>query len=161
MELKSYCQLLRRLLPVTLLCAPLLAQSNGHLKVGEPAKVAGKRGTAVQAKIPLIVDAGFHVNSNTPNEEYLIPLKLTWKSTGALEGGQVIYPKAMQEKYEFSEKPLSVFTGRFEVTANFKVAPNAGAGPGVAAGQLRYQACNDKACFPPKTVEINVPYSVQ
>ena len=33
--------------------------------------------------------------------------------------------------------------------------------PGVAAGQLRYQACNDKACFPPKTVEINVPYSVQ
>ena len=31
----------------------------------------------------------------------------------------------------------------------------------VAAGQLRYQACNDKACFPPKTVEINIPYSVQ
>ena len=161
MGLKSYCQLLRRLLPVTLLCAPLLAQSNGHLKVGEPARVAGKRGAVVQAKIPLIVDAGFHVNSNTPNEEYLIPLKLTWKSTGALEGGQVIYPKAMQEKYEFSEKPLSVFTGRFEVTANFKVSANAPAGPGVAGGQLRYQACNDKACFPPKTVEINVPYSVQ
>jgi len=138
-----------------------LAQGNGHLKAGEPAKVAGKRGAVVQAKIPLMVDAGFHVNSNTPNEEYLIPLKLTWKSTGALEGGQVTYPKAMQEKYEFSEKPLSVFTGRFEVTANFKVTANAPAGPGVAAGQLRYQACNDKACFPPKTVEINVPYSVQ
>ena len=146
---------------MTLLCAPLLAQSSGHLKVGEPPKVAGKRGAVVQAKIPLIVDSGFHVNSNSPNEEYLIPLKLTWKSTGALEGGQVIYPKPAQEKYEFAEKPLSVFTGRFEVTANFKVAANAPAGPGVAAGQLRYQACNDKACFPPKTVEINLPYSVQ
>ena len=88
-------------------------------------------------------------------------MKLTWKATGALEGGQVVYPKPVQEKYEFSEKPLSVFTGKFDVTANFKVAANAPAGPGVAAGQLRYQACNDKACFPPKTVEISLPYSVQ
>jgi len=146
---------------VTLLCAPLLAQSNGHLKLVEPQKVAGKRGAAVQAKIPLVVDPGFHVNSNAPNEEYLIPLKLTWKSTGALEAGQIVYPKPAQEKYEFTEKPLSVFTGKFEVTANFKVAPNAPAGPGVAAGQLRYQACNDKACFPPKTIEVSLPYSVQ
>jgi thiol:disulfide interchange protein DsbD len=146
---------------VTLLCAPLLAQSNGHLKVGEVPKVAGKRGAAVQAKIPLVVDSGFHVNSNAPNEEYLIPLKLTWKETGALQGGQVVYPKPAQEKYEFTEKPLSVFTGRFEVMANFKVAANAPAGPGVAAGQLRYQACNDKACFPPKTIDISLPYSVQ
>ena len=161
MELNSYCKVLRQLLPVTLLCAPLLAQSNGHLKVGELPKVAGKRGAVVQAKIPLTVDPGFHVNSNTPNEQYLIPLKLTWKATGALEGGQVSYPKAAQEKYEFSEKPLSVYTGQFEVTANFKVAANAPGGPGVAAGQLRYQACNDKACFPPKTVEISLPYSVQ
>jgi hypothetical protein len=161
MELKRYSKILRRLLPVTLLFAPLLAQSNGHLKPIEPQKVSGKRGAAVQAKIPLVVDPGFHVNSNAPNEEYLIPLKLTWKSTGALEGGQVVYPKPVQEKYEFSEKPLSVFTGKFEVTANFKVAPNAPAGPGVAAGQLRYQACNDKACFPPKTIEISLPYSIQ
>jgi len=131
------------------------------MKLAEAPKVAGKRGAAVQAKIPLVVDAGFHVNSNAPNEEYLIPLKLTWKATGALEAGQVVYPKPVQEKYEFSEKPLSVFTGKFEVTANFKVAANAPAGPGVAAGQLRYQACNDKACFPPKTIEVSVPYSVQ
>lgn len=144
-----------------LLCLPLPAQSSGHLKVGEPHKVAGKRGAAVQAKIPLAVDPGFHVNSNTPNEQYLIPLKLTWKSTGALEGGQVVYPKPTLEKYDFSEKPLSVFTGNFEVTANFKVAANAPAGPGVASGQIRYQACNDKACFPPKTAEVSLPYSVQ
>src|SRR3954471_7389278 len=120
MELKRYSKILR-LLPVALLCAPLLTaqSSTGHMKLAEAPKVAGKRGAAVQAKIPLVVDAGFHVNSNAPNEEYLIPLKLTWKATGALEAGQVVYPKPVQEKYEFSEKPLSVFTGKFEVTANF------------------------------------------
>jgi len=139
----------------------LLAQSSGHLSLGTLPKVAGKRGAAVQAKIPLAVDPGFHVNSNTPNEQYLIPLKITWKQTGALEGGAIEYPKAVQEKYDFSEKPLSVFTGKFEVIANFKVAANASAGPGVAAGQLRYQACNDKMCFPPKNIDISLPYSVQ
>ena len=54
-----------------------------------------------------------------------------------------------------------MFTGKFEVIANFKVAANASAGPGVAAGQLRYQACNDKMCFPPKTIDISLPYAVQ
>lgn len=129
--------------------------------MGEIPKVTGKRSAAVEAKIPLSVDPGFHVNSNKPNEDFLIPLKLTWTATGALEAGEVNYPKANQEKYEFSEKPVSIFSGKFEVTANFKVAPNAPAGPGIAAGKLRYQACSSKACYPPKTVDINVPYSVQ
>ena len=143
------------------LTLPLLAQSSGHMKLGDLPKAAGKRGAAVRVIIPMTVDPGFHVNSNTPNEQYLIPLKVTWKDTGALEAGNIAYPKAAEEKYEFSEKPLSVFTGKFDVVATFKVKPDAPAGPGVAVGQVRYQACNDKACFPPKTIEIALPYSVQ
>ena len=123
--------------------------------------MAGKRNAAVQAKIPVSVQPGFHVNSNTPSDDYLIPLKLTWTSTGALEGGSVTYPKPSLEKYEFAEKPLSVFTGNFELAAKFKVAANAPAGPGAAAGKLRYQACSDRACYPPKTVDVTVPYQIQ
>src|SRR6185369_4128183 len=146
----------RRLLNA-LVCLPLLAQTSGYLSVSEAPKVSGSRNAAVQAKIPVIVKTGYHVNSNTPSEENLIPLKLTWKSTGALEAGQVTYPKPTVERYPFqlpNEKPLSVYTGNFEVIANFKVAPNAQAGPGIAVGQLRYQACSDKACYPPKNVEV-------
>lgn len=145
-------------------CLPgLFAQSSptGYLAVGEPAKVAGARNAAVQAKIPLSVKPGYHVNSSTPNEEYLIPLKLTWTQTGALEGGTVTYPKPSMEKYEFTEKPLSVYTGNFELVANFKVAAKAPAGPGMAVGKLKYQACSNKACYAPKTVDVAVPYQVQ
>jgi DsbC/DsbD-like thiol-disulfide interchange protein len=129
--------------------------------VGEPQKAAGKRNAALQVKIPVVVKEDYHVNSNKPNEEYLIPLKLTWTSMGALEGGTVTYPKPVLEKYEFSEQPLSVYTGSIELVANFKVAANAPAGPGAATGKLRYQACNNKACFPPKTVDVTVGYHVQ
>ena len=146
------------------LCLPSLCaqtQTSGYLSAGELQKVVGKRNATVQVKIPLEVKAGFHVNSNQPSEEYLIPLKLTWTSLGALEGGTVTYPKPELEKYEFSEKPLSVYTGDFLLVANFKVAANAPAGPGAATGKLRYQACSNRACYPPKTVDITVSYSVQ
>jgi hypothetical protein len=143
------------------LCLPFLfAQGSGHLTVGAIQKVEGKRNAAVQAKIPVVVDAGFHVNSNTPSEDYLIPLKVKWTAAGALDGGELMFPKPSFEKVEGTEKPLSVFTGSFDIVANFKVAANAPAGPGSAAGKLSYQACNAKMCFPPKTVDIAVPYQV-
>ena len=147
-----------------LLCLPALwpqSPTNERLTVGQPQKVAGKRNETVHTKIPISILAGYHVNSNTPSEDYLIPLSLTWSALGPLEGGQVDYPKPTLEKYEFAEKPLSVFTGNFELAVSFKVAAKAAAGPGVAAGKLRYQACSNKACFQPKTVEVTVPYSVQ
>jgi hypothetical protein len=132
------------------------------LTVGEPSKVVGKRGATVQSKIPVTVKDGYHVNSNKPSEEYLIPLSLTWTATGALEGGTVTYPRPAMQVFEFSEgKPISVYVGNIELLANFKVAANAPAGPGIAAGKLKYQACSNKACYPPKTVEVNVSYSVQ
>ena len=147
-----------------LLCLPALwpqSPTNERLTVGQPQKVAGKRNETVHTKIPISILAGYHVNSNTPSDDYLIPLSLTWSALGPLEGGQVAYPKPTLEKYEFAEKPLSVFTGNFELAVSFKVAATAAAGPGVAAGKLRYQACSNKACFQPKTVEVTVPYSVQ
>ena len=119
----------------------------------------GKRNDAVTAKIPITVDAGFHVNSDKPPSEYLIPLKLTWSNTGALQGGDITFPKATAMKV--ADQNLTVFTGNFELLAKFKVAPNAAAGPGVATGKLRYQACNDTTCFPPKTVDVTVGYQIQ
>lgn len=107
----------------------------------------------------MAIDPGFHVNSNKPTDEYLIPLSLTWSATGALEAGAVVYPKPVMEKV--ADKPLAVFTGKFDLIANFKVGATAAAGPGVVAGKLKYQACNSTTCFPPKTIEVNVPYQVQ
>src|SRR5581483_6419007 len=135
MASKSFFRMIPKWLTIIPLSLPLLvlAQSSGHLSVGEVQKVAGKRNASVQVKIPLSVESGYHVNSDKPNEDYLIPLKLTWDkaSMGALEGGTVAYPKPSQERYDFAEKPLSVFTGNFDLTVNFKVAANAPAGPGI------------------------------
>ncbi|HWQ54859.1 MAG TPA: protein-disulfide reductase DsbD domain-containing protein [Bryobacteraceae bacterium] len=130
------------------------------LTVAPPEKVVAKRGATAQSRVTVLLGAGYHVNSNTPSEDYLIPLRLTW-TPGALVASEVTYPKPVMEKYSFSPKPISVFTGKFDVTTVFKVAPGASPGPGVMAGKLRYQACNDKACFPPKTVEVRLTYQIE
>ena len=137
----------------------IVAQGSGHLTVGSPAKISGARNASVQTRIPVTIDPGFHVNSNPAAAEYLIPLSVTWSATGALEAGKVTYPKATKEKV--GDDMLTVYTGSFDLIANFKVSADAPAGPGVAAGRLRYQACNSNTCFPPKNVEISVPYQIQ
>lgn len=121
-----------------------------------------KRGAAAEAKIAVSIQPGFHVNSHTPSDDYLIPLSLKWETGAALEpAGPPVFPKPQMEKYEFSDKPLSVFTGDFNLIARFKASPSAPQGPGILLGKLRYQACNTNSCFPPKTVDVRLSYQVQ
>jgi thioredoxin:protein disulfide reductase len=130
------------------------------LSVAPPRTVAAKRGTMAEARIAVSLRNGYHINSNTPSEEYLIPLRLTW-NPAPLETAETAYPKAKLEKYDFADKPLSVFSGDFEILTRFKVPAGATSGPIILVGKLRYQACTSSMCLPPKTVEVRLPVDVR
>lgn len=138
----------------------LPAQGSGVLTVAPPAKLTIKRNTTAELKLTCTLREGYHTNSHTPSDPYLVPLKLTWDS-GALEAGQTVYPKPLMEKYDFTPTPLSVFAGTFEISSKFKAPPNAPTGPNQISGKLRYQACTKEMCLPPKTVEVKVPVIIQ
>ena len=138
----------------------LWAQSSGVLSVTPPVRVAAKRGQSVTAKISAELRSGYHVNSNTPADEYLIPLKLSWTNS-ALPVEQVVYPKPQLEKFDFSPQPVSIFSGTFDILTKFKVPANAASGLTTISGKLRYQACNNKECLAPKTIDIQLPVNVQ
>ncbi|MDQ2947350.1 MAG: protein-disulfide reductase DsbD N-terminal domain-containing protein [Acidobacteriota bacterium] len=138
----------------------LWAQSSGVLSVAPPERVAAKRGQTVTAKISADLRSGYHVNSNTPADEYLIPLKLSWTNS-PLAVEQVIYPKPQLEKFDFSPQPVSIFSGTFDILTKFKVPANAASGLTTISGKLRYQACNNKECLAPKTIDIQLPVNVQ
>ncbi len=137
------------------------AQSSTVLTVQDPAKLVVKRGENPSFTLRASIRAGYHANSNTPSEEYLIPMKLTWDAAGPLRAQDVDYPKPKKEKFPFAEAPLSVFDGDFEIVTRFQRAANPQLGPGFVTGKLRYQACNDKMCLPPKTVDIRLPVLMQ
>lgn len=155
---------LKSLLPLLLLLPPgvpsLNAQSSAKLDIAPIATVKAKRGGVATVTLKASLPAGLHCNSNTPNEAYLIPLKLTW-AEGALKDPAVVYPKPTLEKYSFSEKPVSVLTGNFSIVTKFKVPADAATGPVGLAGKLKFQACSDSKCFPPKTLDVNVTVNVE
>jgi thiol:disulfide interchange protein DsbD len=131
------------------------------LTVVPPARLTVKRAEPLTAKLQLQLRSGYHVNSNKPSDEYMIPLRLMWDAAGPLEAREVIFPKPHQEKSEFAEKPLSVFSGEFEIATKLAVRPNAPSGLGILNGKLRYQACNDKMCLPPKTLDVKITYEIK
>ncbi len=119
-----------------------------------------KRNEITTAKIAVQLRNGYHVNSDKPADEYLIPLKLTW-DTQPLQVVDVTYPKPKLERYEFTPTPLSVFTGDFDIQTRFKAPAKAPGGASVLTGKLRYQACNEKMCLPPKSLEVRLPIDIQ
>jgi hypothetical protein len=129
------------------------------LSVGAPQPVKAKIASSVEVKTPVSILNGYHCNSNTPSEDYLIPLKLTW-TAGALDSPAIEYPQPKMEKFSFSDKPLSVYTGDFVITTRFKVGASANPGTVFLSGKLRYQACNDRMCLPPKTLDVSVPVEI-
>jgi hypothetical protein len=156
MPLKTYLRLAALALPLL----PVLLAQSPRLTVSDPPALTLKHGAAGDVKITATLNEGFHANSHTPSDENLIPLKLTWEP-GPVVAKDVIYPKPKMEKYAFSPDPLSVVSGSFDITTKFALAPGAASGMSVLTGKLRYQACSDRACFPPKTVEIKLPVNIQ
>lgn len=157
MRLSSFCSSVALAVLATAGCA---AQTPQVLTFEEPAKLVVKRTEAPTLALKASIQTGYHANSNTPSEEYLIPLKLTWEK-GPLEVVEVVYPKPKFENYAFSDKPLSVVDGQFEIVTKFKRVANPALGPGFLAGKLRYQACNNKMCLPPKTLDVKLPLLIQ
>jgi DsbC/DsbD-like thiol-disulfide interchange protein len=123
-----------------------------------PDPISAKRGSAVVETLDVSVLPGFHVNSDKPKDEFLIPLKLTWTG-GPLEAQGVSYPKP--EEITVGGQSLVVFTGKFQLQTKFQVPANAATGSATMTGKLRYQACNNEMCFRPSSVEVHLPVAVE
>ncbi len=155
------CSILSRVLLAGAALASVLAGQIGQpLVVTPPQKAVGARNGALTAKIAVQVRNGYHVNSNTPNDEYLIPLILTWESS-LVEPRETVYPKPEMQTFSFSNKPVSVYAGGFEIVTRFAVPSKAPLGLAVVAGKLRYQACNDTMCLPPRTLDVRLPVEIR
>jgi Disulphide bond corrector protein DsbC len=133
--------------------------SGGVLSIATPSRITVKPGNAAEVTLSVKVAAGYHANSNTPADSFLIPMKLTWNAE-PLSAGQVVFPKPQTAKVGFSTKPASVFTGDFNIVTRFKVAADATPGTSSVTGKLHYQACDDRSCLPPATIEVSVPVEI-
>jgi cytochrome c biogenesis protein CcdA len=119
--------------------APRLAADADRLVAGAPFRLA----------VVADVKAGWHVNSHTPKEDFLIPTEIRIKPVTGLAFSPVKYPKHKETKFSFSDQPLAVYEGRTVFLVPGTVDAKAAPGPRTLTAVISYQPCNDNQCLPP------------
>ena len=115
---------------------------------------AGFKGDSTRLVVRVSIREGWHLQSDVPLDEFLIPTTVKAKAEG-LTFGKPVFPKAKIENIEALGGKVAVFEGDIEVKipakrANAKV--NAAALEKTEV-MLRYQACNSSQCLPPKEIK--------
>lgn len=121
---------------------------------------AVKRGGATKGSVVLSIPGGLHVNSNRPNSQYAIPTVVRLSAVGA-KVGAVGYPRGVNRKFGFSEDTINVYEGRTAFSFNLTVPANFKGNVVKIRAVVRYQACTDEVCYPPKSKEITLTAKVQ
>ena len=109
---------------------------------------------AVRARL----DAGFHVNSNEPLEEGLIPTELNLDTPDGIRLEGIAWPESFL--FEVAGEPLAVFEEEFIIGADLALDPALAIGDHVVAGTLRYQACDDTICYFPVNADLEFRLTV-
>jgi cytochrome c biogenesis DsbD-like protein len=125
------------------------------------ALVTAPRAAQTMVNLNFRVASGFHINSNLPKSEFLIPTALKMDLPTDIILGKIEYPEGKDLTFPFSpDEKLSVYSGDFTVAV--AVHPMLSVTPGkyVMHGVLRYQACDNAQCFPPKTLPVSFDVKV-
>jgi DsbC/DsbD-like thiol-disulfide interchange protein len=116
---------------------------------------ANKRGVL---ELKFRVEDGFHVNSHTPKSELQIPTSVSFDIAENVKLATAVYPAGQEFSFAFdpSEK-LDVYSNEFVV----KVPVIAAAGEHELKGELKYQACDHAACYPPRSLPVDVIFQAK
>jgi DsbC/DsbD-like thiol-disulfide interchange protein len=118
-------------------------------------------GTTSQASSPaclaldITVDTGLHVYG-LPVPEGFIPLSVDVVSSP--EGASVgtpVFPPPTPHQMEGFDEAFFIYEGSLSVSIPLTV--NARGDDSALEVRVRYQACGDRGCFMPQTVELNLP----
>jgi DsbC/DsbD-like thiol-disulfide interchange protein len=133
------------------------AKPKGYVTFAPEPQVV-KAGKASVVELRFQVRDGFHVNSHTPSSELLIPTVIKLQPADGVKAAEVVYPTGTKFSFSFEPKEkLDVYTGTFII----KLPVVAAAGDHTIEGSIHYQACDTAACYPPKTLPIQVLFTAK
>jgi hypothetical protein len=120
-----------------------LSPAQATVPVGKPSPV----------NLRFRVAQGLHINSHIPSGDYLIPTTLSIPDGAGARLDTAIYPNGSFISLPIDPKnKLSVYTGEFVIQARIVAT----AGSHTIQAKLRYQACDQHQCLPPKTITVPI-----
>jgi hypothetical protein len=118
-----------------------------------PEQVSVPAGKSTALALHFRIRENLHINSHTPRAEYLIPTVFSIPESSGVRLASATYPAGADFTIPVdpSEK-LSVYTGEFTIDARIVATP----GDHLVEAKLHYQACDQNACMPPKTITVPI-----
>jgi hypothetical protein len=118
-----------------------------------PEQITVTAGKAATVELHFRVAPGFHINSHAPKDAYLIPTTLSVPDGAGVKLEPAGYPEGTE--YTLPVDPttrLNVFSGEFAIKVKLTASP----GDHLVEAKLRYQACDETQCLPPKTILVPI-----
>jgi len=126
----------------------------------EPVTVT--RGQGGTATLHFRVAPGYHINSNAPKSEFLIPTALKMDAPTDIALTKVSYPAGKDMSFPFApDEKLNVYTGDFAITMTVRPLHTVQPGKYAIHGDLKYQACDNAACYPPKHLPVEFEVKIR
>jgi hypothetical protein len=120
-----------------------------------PRLVSIPRGKPGTVELNFRVARSFHINSNKPGSEFLIPTTLKLGPPTDLMIGRVTYPAGKELSFPFApDEKLSVYSNDFRIAVQVRPLHTVVPGKYMIRGSLKYQACDNRACYPPKQLPV-------
>ena len=111
-------------------------------------------GSTCEVMVVLKVDKGWHINANPPMPDYLIPVKVTWKSKNKIQLVDLKYPKGTAFKFEGSNEDAMVHEGEVHIRGTVEIPKEAAGLTEDMEIVINYQCCNEAGCLPPKNIKL-------
>lgn len=118
-----------------------------------PEQLTVTAGKSTPVSLHFRIAPGLHINSHAPKEEFLIPTSLSFPANSGVKLEAAEYPTG--HDYTLAADPktkLNVYSGTFAIDARLQ----AQAGDHLVQAKLRYQACDETQCMPPKTITVPI-----
>src|SRR5215472_7131504 len=144
---------------VMALAAGAVAQASGdkqpYVTMAPIGTVQLRAGASVNVALDFRIGSEFHINSHHPKADYLIPTVLKLNAPEQFTVADLKYPAGEEMAFPFSpDEKLSVYSGDFSINAVLKAPANAAVGSYPVKGELRFQACDHSACYPPRSIPL-------
>jgi thiol:disulfide interchange protein DsbD len=117
-------------------------------------------GGMFQLAIIADIKKGFHINSHTPTDKFLVPAVVKFDETKGITFGPVQYPQAQLKSFPFSTSKLSVYEGKTSIFAHGRVSEDISPADVKVSGVVAYQACDDRKCFMPESARFEIPLKI-
>ena len=117
--------------------------------------LAGYPGASVKLALIVSIPPGLHVQSDKPRDPTLKGALIWIDPASGVEIREVVFPEARDLPLEGYKEPLSVFEHQAIIGVDVALPKTAPVGDFRIAARFRYQACDDRVCFRPRTLETS------